>query len=138
MTKATTSNIQRSAIMRAVKSKDTKPEMIVRRLVHGMGYRYRLHGPGLSGKPDLVFAGRRKVIFVHGCFWHGHDCPRGARTPKANREYWEAKIARNVQRDAADVTALLKEGWQVMPIWECETKASVRSALERRLRLFLG
>lgn len=138
MTKATTSNIQRSAIMRAVKSKDTKPEMIVRRLVHGMGYRYRLHGPELSGKPDLVFAGRRKVIFVHGCFWHGHDCPRGARTPKANREYWEAKIARNVQRDAADVTALLKEGWQVMPIWECETKASVRSALERRLRLFLG
>lgn len=138
MTKATTSNTQRSAIMRAVKSKNTKPEMIVRRLVHGMGYRYRLHGPELSGKPDLVFAGRRKVIFVHGCFWHGHDCHRGARQPKANVEYWKAKIARNIQRDARNVISLQTEGWQVMTIWECETKIGNRPTLEQRLRTFLG
>lgn len=138
MTKAITSNTQRSAIMRAVKSKDTKPEMIVRRLIHGMGYRYRLHGRGLSGKPDLVFAGRRKVIFVHGCFWHGHNCPRGARQPKANGEYWKTKIARNIQRDSASVVVLRKVGWQVMTVWECETKVGNRLALEQRLRNFLG
>lgn len=136
--KATTTDPKRSAIMRAVKSQDTTPEMIVRRLVHRMGYRYRLHSRGLPGRPDLVFVGRQKVILVHGCFWHGHDCPRGSRTPKSNRDYWKAKIARNVQRDAANIVALMKDDWQVMPIWECETKASVRSALERRLRRFLG
>ena len=138
MTKAIASNTQRSAIMRAVKSKDTKPEMIVRRMVHAMGYRYRLHGRELSGKPDLVFAGRRKVIFVHGCFWHGHNCSRGARQPKANGEYWKAKIARNAQRDMANAIVLQKNNWQVMTVWECETRLSERKLLEQRLREFLG
>ena len=91
---------QRSATMRAVKGKDTKPELLVRRLVHGMGYRYRLHRKDLPGKPDLTFAGRRRVIFVHGCFWHGHDCARGARVQKNNRDYWLGKIGRNRGRDA--------------------------------------
>jgi len=100
------SDFYRSDIMRAVKSKDTTPEMVVRRLIHGIGYRYRLHGKELPGKPDLVFAGRRKVIFVDGCFWHGHDCKRGARQPKANGDYWKPKIARNVQRDADNLVAL--------------------------------
>lgn len=123
--------------MRAVKSKDTTPEMVVRRLVHGMGYRYRLHQKDLPGKPHLVFAGRRKVIFVNGCFWHSHDCPRGARQPKANADYWKAKIGRNVTRDADSAAALQASGWQVLTVWECETKASVHVALEERLREYL-
>lgn len=138
MTKAITSNKQRSAIMRAVKSKDTEPEMIVRKLVHGMGYRYRLHSRRLTGKPDLVFAGRRKVIFVHGCFWHGHNCSRGARQPKANSEYWKAKIARNAERDTCNALSLLNSGWKIMTVWECETKVRDRQALEQRLKAFLG
>lgn len=124
--------------MRAVKSKDTKPEMVVRRLVHGLGYRYRLHVGGLPGKPDLVFPRRRKVIFVHGCFWHGHDCRRGARQPAANDEYWKAKIARNRQRDADNFLALRESGWQVLIVWECETKVRDRPTLMQRLRQTLG
>jgi len=124
--------------MRAVKSKDTAPEMIVRRLVHGLGYRYRLHGKNLPGKPDLVFAGRRKVVFVHGCFWHGHDCKRGARPPKANADYWGPKITRNVERDNDHVTALQGAGWDVLTVWECETKAADRDRLATRLRSFLA
>ncbi len=125
--------IDRSEIMRAVKSRDTKPEMIVRRLVHGLGYRYRLHRPDLPGKPDLTFPSRRKVVFVHGCFWHGHDCARGARVPKNNREYWIAKIARNKTREAKDCDRLREMGWSVFTIWECETKSA---GLESRLRAF--
>ena len=120
--------------MRAVKSRDTKPEMIVRRLVHGLGYRYRLHRPELPGKPDLTFPSRRKVVFMHGCFWHGHDCPRGARVPKNNRDYWIAKIARNKARDAKDCDRLREMGWSVLTVWECETKSE---GLEPRLRTFL-
>ena len=112
----------RRRTMQAVKSKDTAPEMAVRRTAFAMGYRYRLHGENLPGKPDLVFASRRKVIFVHGCFWHGHDCRRGARTPKTNRDYWQAKIARNAARDGASRAALAKAGWDVLTIWECETR----------------
>lgn len=112
----------RSRIMRAVKGKDTKPEMKVRRMIHGMGYRYRLHRKDLPGKPDLVFPSRKKVIFVHGCFWHGHDCSRGARVPKSNRDYWISKINRNRDRDAQSNEALLKDGWRVLTIWECELK----------------
>src|ERR1700735_5319447 len=85
----------RSSTMRAVKSKDTRPEMHVRRIVYALGYRYRLHRKDLPGKPDLAFIGRRKAIFVNGCFWHGHDCPRGSRAPKTNQAYWTAKISRN-------------------------------------------
>lgn len=111
---------ERSRIMRAVKARDTAPEMTVRRLVHSMGYRYRLHRKDLPGKPDLTFQSRRKVIFVHGCFWHGHDCKRGARIPKTNREYWETKIARNRERDSQNYKAFGLAGWEVLVVWECQ------------------
>lgn len=114
---------ERSRIMRAVKGRDTAPEMTIRRLIFSMGYRYRLHRKDLPGKPDLIFPARRKVIFVHGCFWHGHDCRRGARIPKTNREYWERKIARNRERDAQHYADLEREGWAVLTIWECQIRA---------------
>lgn len=113
---------ERSRIMRAVKSRDTATEMTVRRLVYAMGYRYRLHRKDLPGKPDLVFQSRRKVIFVHGCFWHGHDCKRGARVPKTNSAYWENKITRNMERDNQHAEELKRAGWRVLVIWECQTK----------------
>lgn len=125
----------RSRIMKAVKGKDTKPEMAVRRLVHSLGYRYRLHRRDLPGCPDLVFGPRRKVIFVHGCFWHGHDCKRGARQPKTNPDYWRQKIDRNRARDHATQEALRAVGWDVMTVWECEVRDV---QLADRLRLFLG
>jgi DNA mismatch endonuclease (patch repair protein) len=121
--------------MRAVKAKDTGPEMIVRRLVHGLGYRFRLHRADLPGKPDLVFPGRRAAIFVHGCFWHGHDCARGARTPKENRAYWTRKIARNAERDVAAVKDLRSLGWRTLTLWECELK---KPGLAGRVGRFLG
>lgn len=121
--------------MRAVRSTDTKPEMRVRRLAHRLGYRFRLHRADLPGTPDLVFAGRRKVIFVHGCFWHGHDCRRGARQPKANAGYWRAKIERNAARDVASAEALRAAGWAVLVLWECELKDE--TALADRLCAFL-
>ncbi len=108
--------------MRAVHSTDTSPEMAVRRLLHASGYRYRLHRDDLPGKPDIVFASRKKAIFVHGCFWHGHDCKRGARIPKNNREYWVRKISRNVERDQEHRIHLATLGWGVLVIWECEIK----------------
>ena len=126
---------QRSAVMARVRGQNTKPEMIVRRLVHAMGYRYRLHRKDLPGKPDLVFGPRRKAIFVHGCFWHGHHCKRGARKPKQNADYWTAKIARNVARDRENLAALEAMGWQALTVWECELKD--RAVLENRLRAFL-
>ncbi len=126
---------ERARVMAAVKGKDTKPEMIVRRLAHALGYRFRLHRKDLPGKPDLVFPGRRKVIFVHGCFWHGHDCARGSRQPKQNADYWRNKIGRNVERDAASLQALSALGWQVRVIWECELKD--REALSEQLKAFL-
>jgi DNA mismatch endonuclease, patch repair protein len=126
----------RSAIMRAVKGRDTGPELIVRRLLHGLGYRYRLYGAKLPGTPDLVFAGRRKVIFVHGCFWHGHDCKRGARMPRRNTEYWTAKIARNRARDALVKARLSETGWSSWTTWECELKD--RERLTKSLCVFLG
>lgn len=98
--------------------------MMVRSLVHSMGYRYRLHAPDLPGKPDLVFRSRKKVIFVHGCFWHQHgksSCLDG-RMPKSRLEYWEAKLARNINRDQQNLEALLSMGWSVLTVWECETK----------------
>jgi DNA mismatch endonuclease (patch repair protein) len=126
----------RSRIMRAVKGSDTGPEMTVRRLVHGMGYRFRLHRKDLPGKPDLVFPRLHKVVFVHGCFWHGHNCARGARVPKANAEYWRTKITRNGVRDATTIAALRAEGWRSAVIWECELNkpARVRTRLARFLR----
>ena len=124
---------QRSRIMRAVKSRNTQPEMTVRRLVHSMGYRYRLHRKDLPGKPDLAFISRRKAIFVHGCFWHGHDCPRGSREPKTNRDYWIPKIAKTRERDKATMERLWKMDWKTLVIWECEIDRS----LSGKLRAFL-
>lgn len=121
--------------MSRVKSTNTTPELVVRRLVHSLGYRYRLHGATLPGKPDLVFASRRKVIFVHGCYWHGHSCKRGARLPSTRRDYWLPKLARNQERDARNIASLEQLGWDVLVIWECELKD--RIALAARLTYFL-
>ena len=126
----------RRRTMQAVKSKNTAPELLVRSLAHRMGYRFRLHRKDLPGKPDLAFPGRRKVIFVHGCFWHGHDCPRGARVPKSNRDYWTKKIARNKERDRAARAALARLGWNVAVFWECELRD--RARLRGRLSKFLA
>jgi DNA mismatch endonuclease (patch repair protein) len=121
--------------MRAVKGKNTKPEWVIRRLLYTAGYRYRLHAKQLPGKPDLVFSGRRKVIFVHGCFWHGHGCARGARQPKANATYWSAKIGSNRERDIRHLAALRLSGWSVHTVWECEI---TEPGLLGRLKKFLG
>jgi len=123
---------KRSAVMARVKGRDTAPEWVVRRLLWSLGARYRLHAKGLPGKPDIVMAGRRLVVFVHGCFWHGHDCARGARVPKANRDYWLGKVARNRARDVETCAKLEAAGWRVETVWECELKD--RPALEARLR----
>ena len=112
----------RSKIMSSVRSKDTKPEMIVRRALHALNYRYRLHRNDLPGSPDIVFFGRRKVIFVHGCFWHRHaNCPKATR-PKTRASFWQEKFDRNVQRDAKAKERLERDGWTVLVVWECETK----------------
>lgn len=126
----------RRRTMQAVKSKNTKPEMTVRRLVHSLGYRYRLHRRNLPGTPDLVFPGRKKLLFVHGCYWHGHSCPRGARVPKTNTAYWRAKIAGNVVRDNKQLLALRRRGWHVRIVWECELLNAAR--LAERLEEFLS
>ena len=111
----------RSKIMAAVKSKDTTPELAVRRALHRRGYRYGLHSPDLPGKPDLVFRTRRKVLFVHGCFWHGHRCGKG-RLPKTKKAFWSAKIAANKARDIRNVRLLRREGWSVLTVWQCQTR----------------
>jgi len=108
--------------MRRVGSKDTGPERAVRRLLTSLGLRYRLQRKDLPGAPDIVLPGRRLALFVHGCFWRGHDCKRGARAPKTNAAYWRAKIARNVERDAASLAALSDLGWRAEVIWECDLK----------------
>jgi len=130
------SSEKRSAVMRRVKGRDTTPEMTVRRALTKLGARYRLHRKDLPGNPDIVMPGRRLAIFVHGCFWHGHDCARGARVPKANREYWVAKVGRNVARDARSTEALRALGWRVETIWECDLKDA--AALEARLRALVS
>jgi DNA mismatch endonuclease (patch repair protein) len=127
---------QRSAVMRRVKGRDTAPELKVRRLLWRLGARYRLHRRDLPGHPDIVLPGRRLAIFVHGCFWHGHDCARGGRVPKANRDYWLGKVARNRARDAHAVQQLEVMGWRVMVVWECTLKD--QPALEARLRAALA
>lgn len=122
--------------MARVRGRDTKPELIVRRLLHALGYRYRLTLSSLPGRPDIAFTRRRAAIFVHGCFWHGHDCARGARAPKANAAYWSAKIARNRARDARVTGELAALGWRSLTVWECELRD--RTALRERLAAFLG
>jgi len=117
--------------MRRVGSKDTGPELAVRRLLTSLGLRYRLQRKDLPGAPDIVLPGRKLALFVHGCFWHGHDCKRGARAPNTNADYWRAKIARNVARDAASLSALADLGWRAEVIWECDLKSP--DALTARL-----
>jgi DNA mismatch endonuclease, patch repair protein len=127
---------KRSAVMRRVKGKDTTPEITVRKALTKLGARYRLHRADLPGKPDIVLPGRRLALFVHGCFWHGHDCARGARVPKQNRDYWVGKVARNRARDAKSREALTALGWRVETIWECDLKDS--AGLEQRLQALLA
>jgi DNA mismatch endonuclease (patch repair protein) len=114
----------RRRTMQAVKSGNTAPEMAARRMLHAAGYRYRLHLKSLPGCPDVVFPSRRKALFINGCFWHGHTCSRGSRVPKANRQYWEKKIARNRERDLQSIEKLQALGWRVFTIWECEVKST--------------
>ena len=127
----------RSRTMRAIRSKDMKPELAVRRMAHAMGYRYRLHRHDLPGRPDLVFPGRRKVIFVHGCFWHQHADPKCklAHAPRSNLDYWKPKLARTQERDKRNCAALEEAGWGVLVVWECEVKTA--DGLVERVRGFL-
>jgi DNA mismatch endonuclease (patch repair protein) len=126
---------KRAANMRSIRSADTGPEVALRSLIHGLGYRFRLHRKDLPGRPDIVFPGRRKVIFMHGCFWHQHrDCCDG-RMPKSRREYWEPKLAKNQFRDAANTALLHEQGWQVLVVWECEMKD--RLALTKKVKRYL-
>lgn len=120
--------------MARIGSKNTAPELIIRRMLHAMGYRFRLHRRDLPGKPDIVLPGRKKVIFVHGCFWHAHGCRIG-RPPKSRPEFWKPKLARNRARDLANIEALEREGWEVATVWQCEIKD--RAGLTERLRIFV-
>lgn len=133
----TLTRVERSERMGRIQNKDTKPEMRVRKIVHGMGYRYRLHKANLPGKPDLVFAGRRKVIFVHGCFWHRHPDPACslARLPKSKLDFWIPKLEANRRRDEAKVRELEQAGWDVLTIWECQLRNE--KELKIRIQVFL-
>ena len=128
---------RRSEIMANIKAMGMKPEMAVRRLTHAMGYRFRLHRKDLPGKPDLVFPGRRKVIFVHGCFWHQHADPacKISRRPQSNQHYWSPKLERNVARDAEHQARLAELGWDVLVIWECDVETG--GGIADRIRKFL-
>jgi DNA mismatch endonuclease (patch repair protein) len=128
---------ERSRIMAAVKSCHTTPELVVRRVVHGLGYRYRLHRRDLPGQPDLVLPRLGKAIFVHGCFWHRHACGAGQSTPASRMDYWNAKFARNVLRDRRNLRKLRRLGWSVLVVWECQTRVAKRESLSRRLARFL-
>lgn len=127
--------MDRSANMRAIRSKDMRPELAVRYLVHQIGYRYRLHTANLPGKPDLVFASRRKVIFVHGCFWHAHKDCKAAHVPKSNLGYWAPKLERNRTRDDKNIEDLVAIGWKPLVVWECEIRD--QEELMKRLLDFL-
>lgn len=121
--------------MRRIRKKDTKPELVVRRIAHRMGYRFRLHRSNLPGTPDLVFPRLKKLVFVHGCFWHQHGCRLGAKQPSSNQDYWLPKLIRNVERDRRATARLTQAGWDVLVIWECETR--VPDGLSARLARFL-
>src|SRR5580692_4112302 len=126
---------QRSAVMSRVRSKDTQPELAVRSMVHRLGFRYALHRRDLPGNPDLVFPSRGRIIFVHGCFWHGHSCRAGRNRPASRQDYWSAKRERNMKRDRRNSARLRREGWSVLSVWECQTREAVR--LAERLKSFL-
>ena len=127
---------QRVRCMSHIRANDSKPEMIVRRTVHAMGFRYRLHERRLPGTPDLVFAGRKKIIFVHGCFWHRHSCPKGLPMPATRTEFWRAKFEATVARDRRVQDLLHEAGWQALVVWECET--TDQEHLAARLKGFLS
>ena len=128
--------MNRSEMMAAVRSKDTKPEMLVRRLLHKSGYRFRLHRSDLPGKPDLVLPSRKKIIFVHGCFWHQHEGCSFSHVPKSNVSYWAPKLERNQERDREHLSALRAAGWKCLVLWECQLNKS--GPLLRKLTKFLG
>lgn len=127
----------RRRTMQAVKDKNTAIELLVRGWLHARGYRYRLHRRDLPGCPDLVFVSRKKAVFIHGCFWHGHQCPRGKRIPKTHTEYWTAKIARNVARDELARKKLQQSGWKSKVVWECALTKNPATILQKLAR-FLG
>lgn len=127
----------RSALMAKVRQKNTAPELVVRRALHAMGYRFRLHVKGLPGSPDLVFPSRRKVLFVHGCYWHAHDCKQGSRRPTSNVAFWSEKARANRERDERKEAALRQAGWDVETVWECEAKDRANPWLGR-IVAFLG
>jgi DNA mismatch endonuclease (patch repair protein) len=126
---------KRSQVMAAIGQKNTKPEMVVRRLLHRLGYRFRIHRKDLPGKPDIVFPGRRKIVLIHGCYWHGHGC-RVGRLPKSRTEYWLPKIQANQARDSKNIASLQEAGWSVLVLWECDIRAA--NGLESTLSTFLG
>ena len=128
---------QRSKTMSSVKNKNTAAEIKVRSLLHSMGYRYRLHRKDLPGTPDIVLPSYRKVIFVHGCFWHGHNCPKGKR-PETRKEFWAQKLDRNIERDNVSQQELKDLGWEQLVVWECETKDKNVEALRNKLSDFLS
>ena len=128
---------RRSANMSRIKSKDTKPEMLIRRMLHRLGYRYSLHRRDLPGAPDLVFPSRRKVVLIHGCFWHQHKRCIDGRLPKSREEYWLPKLLRNVERDRQNVSKLRRCGWKVMKVWECEVMGDSERAM-RKISRFLA
>lgn len=127
---------QRSAVMARIKRANTRPELVVRRLLHGLGYRFRLQLAGVPGRPDVAFPRRKKAIFVHGCFWHAHEGCTAHRIPKTRPEFWSAKFARNRERDERLLMAARALGWDCLVIWECEAELS--AILTKRLRSFLG
>lgn len=129
---------KRSLNMSRIKGRDTKPEMFVRSLVHRMGYRFRLHRKDLPGNPDLVFPRLRKIILVHGCFWHMHSCANGRATPEQNFDFWQNKRKSNTDRDKRTVRALRRAGWRVLIVWECKLKRRKQDAVQKALLRFLG
>lgn len=125
---------QRSALMRRIRSRNTAPELAVRSILHRLGYRFRLHRKDLPGRPDIVLPRHRKVVLVHGCFWHGHDCSLGSK-PKSNKEYWTPKLQGNRLRDERNWLALIEAGWKPLQLWECEIR--YQKNLESRVAVFM-
>ena len=131
-------SVQRKRCMSAIRGKDTKPEMVIRRLVHAMGYRYSLHLSSLPGKPDLVFTRHEKIIFVHGCFWHMHNCKYGRVKPKTNADFWKKKRETTVLRDKENIKKLRKLGWKILIVWECQTRPKRQKWIMKKLISFLS
>lgn len=127
---------ERSRHMAKIRGRDTRPELKVRRLLHALGYRYRVHLKGVPGRPDVAFPARKKAVLVHGCFWHGHEGCKAAHVPRTRSDYWAAKFERNKARDQRQLVEATALGWQVLVVWECETRS--RTGLQDRLTGFLG